>query len=114
MSANRELRVSAWGIRNPIPIAVIFIAAVLAGTVSYFGLPIKNYPNLEFPAVLVTVTRNGTAPAEMETQVTRPVENALAGLPSIQAIDFIGRGYMLADVVAIIGSMDVVFGEIDR
>jgi NADH-quinone oxidoreductase subunit D len=36
------------------------------------------------------------------------------GFTCIQAIDFIGRGYMLADLVAIIGSMDVVFGEIDR
>ncbi len=32
----------------------------------------------------------------------------------LQAIDFLGRGHMLADVVAIIGSMDIVFGEIDR
>jgi NADH-quinone oxidoreductase subunit D len=32
----------------------------------------------------------------------------------LQATDFIGRGHMLADVVAIIGSMDIVFGSIDR
>jgi NADH-quinone oxidoreductase subunit D len=32
----------------------------------------------------------------------------------LQAIDFMGRGHMLADVVAIIGSMDIVFGSIDR
>ncbi len=86
MSANRELRVSAWAIRNPIPIAILFIAAVLAGLVSYNSLPVKNYPNIEFPAVMVMVTRAGTAPAEMETQITRPIENALAGLPNIQSL----------------------------
>jgi NADH-quinone oxidoreductase subunit D len=32
----------------------------------------------------------------------------------LQSTDFIGRGHMLADVVAIIGSMDIVFGSIDR
>lgn len=32
----------------------------------------------------------------------------------LQATDFLSRGHMLADVVAIIGSLDVVFGEIDR
>ncbi len=32
----------------------------------------------------------------------------------LQSIDAMGRGHMLADVVAIIGSMDIVFGEIDR
>jgi len=36
------------------------------------------------------------------------------GFAFLQAMDFMARGHMLADVVAIIGSMDVVFGEIDR
>jgi NADH-quinone oxidoreductase subunit D len=36
------------------------------------------------------------------------------GFANLQALDQIGKGYMLADVVAIIGSMDIVFGEIDR
>ncbi|MBT5414183.1 MAG: NADH-quinone oxidoreductase subunit D, partial [Rhodospirillaceae bacterium] len=36
------------------------------------------------------------------------------GFAFLQAIDFVGKGHMLADVVAIIGSMDIVFGEIDR
>jgi NADH-quinone oxidoreductase subunit D len=36
------------------------------------------------------------------------------GFAFLQATDFLGKGHMLADVVAIIGSMDIVFGEIDR
>ena len=36
------------------------------------------------------------------------------GYAFLQALDFMSRGHMLADVVAIIGSMDIVFGEIDR
>ena len=36
------------------------------------------------------------------------------GFAFLQATDFMCRGHMLADVVAIIGSMDIVFGEIDR
>lgn len=82
----RRFAVSAWAIRNPIPIAVLFIAAVLAGVVAYVGLPIKNFPNIQFPAVMVSVTRSGAAPAEMESQVTRPVENALAGLSNVESI----------------------------
>ncbi|MGA2951495.1 MAG: efflux RND transporter permease subunit, partial [Caulobacteraceae bacterium] len=82
-----QLRISAWAIKNPIPVAVIFIAACLAGFLSYFALPIKQYPNIEFPAVMVQVTRAGAAPAEMENQVTRPVENALTGLNNVESID---------------------------
>ncbi len=36
------------------------------------------------------------------------------GFAFLQAADFMSRGHMLADIVAIIGSMDIVFGEIDR
>ncbi|HEY2179799.1 MAG TPA: efflux RND transporter permease subunit [Caulobacteraceae bacterium] len=81
------LRISAWAIRNPTPVAVLFIAAVLAGLFSYFSLPIKQYPNIEFPAVMIQVTRSGAAPAEMENQVTRLVENSLTGLSNVQSID---------------------------
>jgi NADH-quinone oxidoreductase subunit D len=36
------------------------------------------------------------------------------GFAHLQAMDFLCRGHMLADVVAIIGSLDIVFGEVDR
>ena len=36
------------------------------------------------------------------------------GFPHLQALDHLTRGHMLADVVAVIGSLDIVFGEIDR
>ncbi|MDQ2859182.1 MAG: efflux RND transporter permease subunit [Pseudomonadota bacterium] len=86
MNGERRFRVSEWAIRNPIPIVVLFIAAIMAGFFAYANLPIKNFPNIEFPAVTVTVTRSGAAPAEMESQVARPIENALAGLSNVEAI----------------------------
>ncbi|MGH7010851.1 MAG: efflux RND transporter permease subunit, partial [Caulobacteraceae bacterium] len=84
--AGRRFPVSSWAIRNPIPVSVLFIGLILAGLVSYNALAIKQYPNIEFPAVSVTITRNGAAPSEMEAQVTRPVENALAGLSNVETI----------------------------
>ena len=62
-----QLRISAWAIKNPTPVAVLFIACVLAGIFAYFTLPVKNYPNVEFPVVLVTVTQSGAAPSELKT-----------------------------------------------
>ncbi len=78
--------ISAWAIRNPIPVTVLFIGLVLAGLIGYAGLPVKQYPNIQFPVVAVTITQNGAAPGEMETQITRPVEDALAGVSGIKAI----------------------------
>jgi HAE1 family hydrophobic/amphiphilic exporter-1 len=78
--------ISAWAIRNPVPVVVLFIALVLAGVIAYMGLPIKQFPNVEFPIVTVTVTQSGAAPGEMETQITRPVEDALSGLEGVRNI----------------------------
>ena len=79
-------QISAWAIKNPVPVAVLFLALVLAGMISYAGLPVKQFPNITFPLVTVTVTENGAAPAQMETQITRPVEDALAGISNVEDI----------------------------
>ena len=81
-----QLRVSAWAIKNPIPIAVLFIALMLGGIASYFMLPIKQFPNISFPMVVVTVTQSGAAAGEMETQITRPIEDAVASLSNVKSI----------------------------
>ena len=81
-----SFRISAWGIQNPIPVAVLFIGLVLAGMIAYGGLPVKQFPNIQFPVVTVTVTQSGAAPAQMETQITRPVEDALAGLSNVEEV----------------------------
>jgi HAE1 family hydrophobic/amphiphilic exporter-1 len=86
VTVSRGLGISAWAIRNPIPVTLLFLVAVLAGAVADIGLPIKNYPNIAFPIVKVTITRSGAAPSEMESQVTRPLENALAGMSNVDTI----------------------------
>jgi HAE1 family hydrophobic/amphiphilic exporter-1 len=78
------MRISAWAIRHPIPVTVLMIALTLAGIVAYNLLPIKRFPNLEFPVVTVSVTQSGAAPSEMEEQITRPVEDALTGIAGLR------------------------------
>jgi HAE1 family hydrophobic/amphiphilic exporter-1 len=84
-----QIRISAWAIRNPIPVILFFIAATLAGIVAYTTLPIKQFPNISFPAVAVTVTQSGASPSEVENQITRPIENAIAGLSDLDTVQSI-------------------------
>ena len=81
-----EIKLSTWGIKNPIPVALFFSAAVLAGLLTYGILPIKQFPNIVFPGVAVTISENGAAPGEMETQITRPIEDAMAGISNVKSI----------------------------
>ena len=86
MSDQQGTQISAWAIRNPIPVTVLFIGLVLAGLIAYQGLAVKNFPNVQFPVVAVTITQSGAAPGEMETQITRPVEDAIAGITGVTNI----------------------------
>ena len=71
---------SAWSIRNPIaPILAFFILMIL-GWQSFNALPITRFPNIDVPLVAVSVTQSGAAPAEMETQITKEIEDAVAGI----------------------------------
>jgi HAE1 family hydrophobic/amphiphilic exporter-1 len=79
-------RVSTWGIKNPVPVALLFLALTVAGIGGYLSMPIKYFPEVSFPLVLVTVTQSGAAPSEMETQITRPVEDAAAAVSGVKHI----------------------------
>jgi len=80
------LGISAWAIRNPLPVAVLFIALLIGGVIGYGMLPIKMFPNTTFPMVSVSVSESGAAAAQMETQITRPVEDALAGISNVKRV----------------------------
>lgn len=77
---------SAWSIRNPVAPLLAFIMLVFLGWSSFNSLPITRFPNIDVPVVVVTVAQNGAAPAEMETQVTREVEDAVSGIAGVKNI----------------------------
>lgn len=79
-------QISAWSIRNPIPIVLMFIVLTVAGLVSYNRLRTNNFPDVDLPVVVVTVVQAGAAPTELETQVSRLVEDAVAGLGRVRNI----------------------------
>ena len=79
-----RLNISAWAIRKPIPSIVLFLVLVVLGLVSFRALPITRFPNIDIPIVAVTVTQAGSAPSELQTQVTKVVEDAVAGVKGVK------------------------------
>lgn len=77
---------SAWSIRNPIaPILAFFVLLVL-GYQSFVGLPITRFPNIDVPIVSINVAQSGASPAELETQVTKEIEDAVASITGVDHI----------------------------
>lgn len=79
--------ISTWAIRNPIPTVVFFIFMTFAGLYAYFNLRINNFPDVDIPVVVVTHVQAGAAPAELENQVTRRVEDALSGIGQVKHVN---------------------------
>ncbi|BAC89238.1 efflux RND transporter permease subunit [Gloeobacter violaceus] len=77
---------SAWSIRNPVPTIALFLLLTAAGVAAFVQLPIAIDPDVQVPKVSVTVTQLGAAPPELETQVTRKIEDAVAGIGNIRHI----------------------------
>jgi HAE1 family hydrophobic/amphiphilic exporter-1 len=78
--------ISAWSIKQPIPSILMFLIFSVVGVMSYLSLGIDENPNIDMPTVTVSITESGAAPAELETQVTRRVEDAIAGIGNIKHI----------------------------
>ncbi|VTZ27317.1 Acriflavin resistance protein [Methylocella tundrae] len=80
------INVSAYSIRRPLP-AIVFALVILAlGAASFKKLPVTLLPNVDQPIITVVITQFGVAPAELETQVTRPVEDAVSGVEGVRHI----------------------------
>jgi hydrophobe/amphiphile efflux-1 (HAE1) family protein len=75
-----------WSIRNPVPVIVLFFGLTLAGLLSFPALGIQDQPDIEFPAVTVTVTYPGVPPSQLESEVTRKIEDAVSTVVGIERI----------------------------
>ncbi|WP_342359884.1 efflux RND transporter permease subunit [Terrarubrum flagellatum] len=84
--ASSSVNFSAFSIRRPIPAIVMFGVLMLMGLFSFKSISVTKFPNIDVPVVLVTVTQQGAAPAELETQVARKVEDAVAGIAGVKHI----------------------------
>ncbi|WP_319798742.1 efflux RND transporter permease subunit [Nitrobacter sp.] len=80
------LNVSAWSIRHPLPSVVFSIILLLLGWVSFTRLAITRLPNADIPVISVAVSQFGAAPAELEGQVTKTIEDGVSGVEGVRHI----------------------------
>jgi multidrug efflux pump subunit AcrB len=80
------LNVSSWSIRNPVPAVMLFVLLTFAGLLSFQAMKVQNFPDIDLPTVRVTALLPGAAPAQLETDVARKIENAVATLQGLKHI----------------------------
>jgi len=80
------LNISAWSIRNPLPSVVFSIILLLLGWVSFTKLAVTRLPAADIPVISVAVAQFGAAPAELESQVTKTIEDGVSGVEGVRHI----------------------------
>jgi multidrug efflux pump subunit AcrB len=80
------INVSSYSIRNPIPALLLFLLLTLAGVLGFSAMKVQQFPDIELPTVLVSASLPGAAPAQMETEVARKLENSIATLQGVKNI----------------------------
>ena len=80
------INVSSWSIRNPIPAILLFLLLTLSGLTAFRAMKIQNMPDVDLPMVIVTAVLPGAAPAQLETEIARKIENSLAALSGVKHI----------------------------
>lgn len=80
------MNVSAWSIRNPVPALLLFIALTLVGAYSLHRLAIQDFPDMDLPTIKIAASLEGAAPAQLETEVARKIEDKLASLTLLDHI----------------------------
>jgi len=80
------VNVSTLSIRNPVPAIMLFALLTLAGLFAYRSNQIQDFPDIELPVVTVSASLPGAAPAQLETDVARKIEDAVASLQGVKNI----------------------------
>ena len=77
---------SSLSIKNPIPAIMLFALLTLAGLLAYKANPVQDFPDIELPIVTVSASLPGAAPAQLETEVARKIEDSVATLQGVKNI----------------------------
>ncbi len=85
------MKLSELCIRRPVFATVLSLAVMLIGAVSYTRLPIREYPKIDEPVVTVDTTYRGASAEIIESQITKPLEDSLAGIEGVDVITSISR-----------------------
>ena len=85
-------------IRRPVFASMLILSLVVVGAASYFNLDVDRFPDVDLPTVRVSTRLPGASPAEMESQISQPIEEALntiEGIKELQSVNGSGSSFII-------------------
>jgi multidrug efflux pump subunit AcrB len=80
------MNISAWAVRNPVPVVLLFVLLLTGGLISFSRLGVQSFPDLDLPLVFIDCRLDGAAPDQLETDAVRKIEDKVATLGKLNHI----------------------------
>ena len=87
-------------LRNPVFATMVMLAFVVLGVFSYQRLKVDQFPNIDFPVVVITADYPGASPEIVESEVTKKLEegvNAIAGINALTSRSYEGTSVVIIE-----------------
>ncbi|MEO8039743.1 MAG: efflux RND transporter permease subunit [Betaproteobacteria bacterium] len=87
-------------IGNPVFATMLMAGVLVLGLFSYQRLSVDQFPNIDFPVVVITTQYDGASPEAVENDITRPIEeavNAISGLKTLTSRSYEGQSVVIAE-----------------
>lgn len=98
-------------IKRPVFLTAVIILMLTVGYLSLKKLPVDLFPNVEFPVVTVTTIYQGAGPKEIETQISKVLEEELSGISGIKAVRSVSREGASVVVIEFTLETDIKYAE---
>src|SRR5262245_16451512 len=85
-------------IRRPVFASMLILSLVVVGLASYVHLDVDRFPKVDLPTVRVSTRLPGASPAEVEAQISQPIEeaiNTIEGIKELRSVNRAGRPFIL-------------------
>ena len=73
-------------VRRPVLATVLSLLLIAFGAVAFDLLPLREYPDIDAPVVTIQTTYRGASAAVVETRITQPIEDRIAGIAGLETI----------------------------
>jgi hydrophobic/amphiphilic exporter-1 (mainly G- bacteria), HAE1 family len=81
------MNIAGLAIKRPIFIVMMILSIITLGIIGFLNLPVDQFPDVTFPTINVTIIYSGASAEEMETLVSKPMEDAFATLEGIDKVN---------------------------
>ncbi len=77
---------SAYSIKNPLVAILLFSLLTLLGVFGFYKMKVQQYPDIDFPGVVTTITLVGATPDQLENDIAKKIENQITNIDGVKKI----------------------------